>query len=129
MGEDDKENFPTTNLTPTSVSSSMCNNMTAGGNCFYVTSPTANAGQVVGCEHSTLVRRPSNRGVDEDVSESTELTKRERRLRKELRLERRMRRRAEEAVATVWWNTLLAVCAVSLCVIGIVALSVAFSRR
>lgn len=52
-----------------------------------------------------------------------------RRMRKEIRLERRLRRRAEEAATAVWRNALLIAGAVSLCVVGVTALSVAFAIR
>lgn len=52
-----------------------------------------------------------------------------RRMKKEIRLERRLRRRAEEAATAVWRNALLIAGAVSLCVVGVTALSVAFAIR
>jgi len=52
-----------------------------------------------------------------------------RRIRKEIRLERRLRRRAEEAATAVWRNALLIAGAVSLCVVGVISLSVAIAIR
>lgn len=52
-----------------------------------------------------------------------------RRIRKEIRLERRLRRRAEQAATSIWRNALLIAGAVSLCVAGVTALSVALAIR
>jgi hypothetical protein len=52
-----------------------------------------------------------------------------RRIKKEIRLERRLRRRAESAATDVWRNSLLIAGAVSLCVAGVTALAVALAIR
>merc|ERR1719162_1828876 len=52
-----------------------------------------------------------------------------RRIKKEIRLERRLRRRAEDSATAIWRNALFIAGAVSLCVGGIVALSVALAVR
>lgn len=118
--DDDKDNLRAFHASSPIASGSSCSSMPAGVACVAMAAPQL---QPAG---GNVVRRTCNRAAEEDLSESN---KRERRIKKELRLERKMRRRAEDAVASVWWNTLMAVGAVSLCVIGVVALSVAFSSR
>jgi len=115
------------NASSSASSKNTCGGIPPGVVCVVAAQPSpsaASAAHVAG-DAGLVMRRPSNRASDEDLSE---YSRRERRLKKELRIEKRMRRRAEDSVASMWWNTLLVVVAVALCVIGVVSLSVAFSR-
>lgn len=114
--EEDKENVATSGTNHVMAHCLECRGP-SGVTCVVMGVPPA---------ASNAAHRSSSKIPEEDLGGCN----RERRIRKELRLERRMRRRAEEAAASVWRNTLLAAGTVSLCMVIIIALSVTiFVRR
>lgn len=74
-------------------------------------------------------RTRSRRCLSAGAGSGDDLGECDRRMKKEIRLERRLRRRAEESAAAVWRNALLVAAVVSLCVMSLTALSVAMAIR
>lgn len=74
-------------------------------------------------------RARSRRGSSADALSGDDQVDNDRRMKKEIRLERRLRRRAEESAAAVWRNALLVAAAGSLFIVSVVSVFVALAIR